>query len=202
MRRLDPEPLAVWARGRVLAPPVRGRDHGQRRHREKPADQAPEKPIVCDAAARRTKTTLRRSRAIAPSVESSSYQPPASLASLSVDATACLRASSCPALSLATITCPPSKPISTRCASLLRSFSPISSLRRLDDLGQHASGRLRVQEGDPAAADSSSRLLVDQLHPGSLELVERGIDVVDSVGHVVQTLAPPLDEPAHGRLRA
>src|SRR4029453_16811838 len=94
VRRLDPEPLAVRARGRVLAPPVRGRDHGQRRRREQPSDQAPEKPMVCDAAARRTNTTFRRSSEIAPSVESSSYPPPASLASLSVEATASFSASS------------------------------------------------------------------------------------------------------------
>ena len=64
------------------------------------------------------------------------------------------------------------------------------SLRGFDDLGQHAAGRPRVQEGDAAVADPGPRLGVDQLDAVVGELAERRLDVVDAVGDVVQARAP------------
>src|SRR5919201_491292 len=112
MRRLDPEPLAVGARGGVFTPPQRDRTHaGGRGHEELP--HWPEKPIVCGAPATFTNTTWRRSSEIAPSSDVRSYQPAASPESLSVEATAFRSASSCFASRRALITCPPPNPFST-----------------------------------------------------------------------------------------
>ena len=68
------------------------------------------------------------------------------------------------------------------------------SRRRFDDLGQHAAGRPRVQEGDPAVADPGPRLGVDQLDAVVAELRQRRLDVVDPVGDVVQARALALEE--------
>ena len=46
-----------------------------------------------------------------------------------------------------------------------------------------------MQERDPRAADAGARLLVDQPQAGGAQPVERGVDVVDLVGDVVQARA-------------
>jgi hypothetical protein len=56
----------------------------------------------------------------------------------------------------------------------------------LDDLGQDAAGRARVQEGDEAVADPDPRLRVDQLDAGRGELLEGRLDVLDGVGDVME----------------
>src|SRR5690606_7685646 len=85
-------------------------------------------------------------------------------------------------LSFSERTCPMPKPIST-----FFSASAISMLLRgFDDLGQHAVGGARVQEGDAAAADAGPRLGVDQLDTARLELVQAAVDVLNPVGDVVQ----------------
>ena len=74
--------------------------------------------------------------------------------------------------------------ISIRIASAI-SQADLNVGGRLDDLGQGARSRSRVQEGDPAGADSRARLAVDELHPLLAKLRRRGVDVVDPVGDVV-----------------
>src|SRR5690349_14780753 len=82
------------------------------------------------------------------------------------------------------ITCPPSKPISTLLSALAMGSV---LLCRLDDLGEHPVGRAGVQEGDAAVADAGPRRPVDQLDALLVELGERGLDVADRVGDVMQT---------------
>src|SRR5689334_2336558 len=60
------------------------------------------------------------------------------------------------------------------------------SLRRLDDLGEHAARGGRVQEGDARPADPDARLLVDELQATRAQRAERRLHVVDLVGDVVQ----------------
>src|SRR5205807_4990113 len=60
------------------------------------------------------------------------------------------------------------------------------SVNRLHDLGEHAAGRARVQEGHAAAADPDAGALVDQLDARVADLAERPVDVVGLVGDVVQ----------------
>ena len=55
-----------------------------------------------------------------------------------------------------------------------------------------------MQERDLRAADAGARRLVDQPHAGRAQLVERGGDVVDAVGHVVQP-GPALGQEAADR---
>ena len=74
--------------------------------------------------------------------------------------------------------------------------------RWFDDLGQDPTGRSRVQEGDPAGADSRARLAVDELDPLLAKLRERGFDVVDPVGDVVQPGTAAGEEPADGGVLA
>src|SRR5215213_6681615 len=74
-------------------------------------------------------------------------------------------------------------------------------LRRLDELGEHAAGRLWVYERDSAVPDAHARLLVDQPEPFRAGLIQRGVDVAGLVRHVVEARAGALDEAADGALR-
>ena len=96
------------------------------------------------------------------------------------------------------MTCPPSNPISTRCASAISRSVP----RWLDDLGQHAAGRSRMQEGDAAVADTDPRLAVDQLEAGGADRGQRRVDVLHRVGDVMQARALAVDELADGGVGA
>jgi diacylglycerol kinase (ATP) len=74
--------------------------------------------------------------------------------------------------------------------------------RGLDELGQHAARRRRVQEGDSGAADAGTRRVVDQAHPGRAEIGERRRDVVDPVRDVVQPGATAGEEASDRRIGA
>ena len=99
-------------------------------------------------------------------------------------------------------TWPPVKPRSTRAGLSVASAITSVSLRRLDELCQHAAGRLRVQERDTAFADAGARLFVDQLQTGIADGRQGGVDVVGAVGDVVHARALAFDELAHRRVRA
>src|SRR5581483_1689021 len=147
----------------------------------------------------RTKTTLERSRATVPSSVSRSCQPS--------ERSTCLRSfENSLSLMRTLITWPPPKPISTRFVSLAMApgYPPAASVagRRLDDLREHAAGRLRVQERDAASADPRPRLGVDERDPALLQARERGVDVGDTVGDVVEAGPALLDELADGRVRS
>src|SRR5581483_4826286 len=131
MRGLDPEPLAVGTRRRVLAPPQRDTEDGDGPRRgdaplahdlRKPegggseAEHALghlfEKPIVCAAAAVRTNPTFSAFKVTGPSSASRSCQPcPRCTASRSV--------CSASLVTRADITCPPAKPTSIRFISAI-----------------------------------------------------------------------------------
>ena len=53
-------------------------------------------------------------------------------------------------------------------------------------LDEHAVGARRMNERDQRAFGARARLLVDQPHAARLQLRERGADVVDAQGDVVQ----------------
>src|SRR6266498_4521865 len=76
------------------------------------------------------------------------------------------------------------------------------SLRRLDDLGEHAAGRGGVQEGDARAADARARLLVDELQAALTQGGQRGLHVGDLVGDVMQPRAALGQEAPDRRLLA
>src|SRR3954453_5313673 len=140
---------------------------------------------------------------MAPSSDSRSYQLAASLPSLSVEVSTSRSASRCFDSSLALITWPPPKPISTRFISsgiVSSSASPIA-LDRLDQLGERPAGRLGMQEGDAAAPDANAGLGVDQLDAGLAQLRQGRVDVLDPVGDVMDALAAAGDEPAHRGVR-
>src|SRR5436309_9855694 len=63
-------------------------------------------------------------------------------------------------------TWPPEKPMSTRRGLSFFEASIGLVLHGLDQLGQHAAGRLRMKKGYAAAADAHARLLVDQPQAG------------------------------------
>src|SRR5215212_10963314 len=137
----------------------------------------------------RTNTTWRRSSEIAPSSDSTSCHPAASLDSLSVEARALLRASSCSARRRVVITCPPPNPISIRfISSGIESSCLVVVGGRLHQLGQDPAGRPGMQERHPAAPDADPRGLVDQSDAGAGEATQRGVDVTDPVGDVVKSL--------------
>src|SRR5262249_20265791 len=79
---------------------------------------------------------------------------------------------------------------------------PSVILRGFDDLGQHAAGRLGVQERDAGLPDADTRLLIDQLYAGRLQLLERVVDVGDGVGDVVKARAALLQVLADRRVGA
>src|SRR3954447_11917902 len=102
-------------------------------------------------------------------------------------------------------TWPPEKPISIRPAAISKCpvvCGSLMSLRRLNYLGQHPAGGLRMDEGNPRVADARARLGVDQLDTGLLELAERSVDVLDGIGDVVKSGALPLQVPADRRVSA
>src|ERR687895_11590 len=59
-----------------------------------------------------------------------------------------------------------------------------------------------MEEGHPAVADPGAGLLFDQPQPRRPDLLERRLDVLGGVGHVVQPGAAALEELPHGALGA
>ncbi len=57
-----------------------------------------------------------------------------------------------------------------------------------------------MQEGHTRAADAAARVLVDQLEARAAQALERGLDVLDLVGDVVQARALAREEAPDGRL--
>jgi len=75
------------------------------------------------------------------------------------------------------------------------------ALRGLDQLGEDAAGRLRVQESHAAAADADPRPLVDQLESRASRGLERRLDVIRAISHVVEAGSAPREELPDGRVR-
>ena len=112
VRRLDPEALAVGAGGGVLAPPQRrreGDEPGAERQLAKSHPSPLAKPTRCSPESIRRKATLPRYTESSPSSVSRSCQPPEGSDSRSFFSDFSSRRTG--------TTCPPSKPISTRCAA-------------------------------------------------------------------------------------
>lgn len=67
-------------------------------------------------------------------------------------------------------------------------------MRRLHELGEYALRAARMQKGHAASADPGARTLVDQPKAGAPDLIERRVDVLDSIGNVVHPGAVLLEE--------
>ena len=70
----------------------------------------------------------------------------------------------------------------------------------LFELDQHPVRRRRVDEGDERTFGAGSRLLVDQANAARLELRQRGADVIDPQGDVMEPGSALLDVPGDGRI--
>ena len=169
------------------------------------ADQAPEKPIVCDAAGAAHEHDLAQVERDRP-VGGLELVPAPRLAGQLVRRRHGL---------LERIELLRAEPRHHHLASVEPDLDPVRldaavrlvvchqcSLRGLDDLGQHAAGRLRVQERDPAAADSDPRLLVDQLDAGPFSC--SSVASMSSTAYATwcRPSPAPLDELADRRLGA
>jgi hypothetical protein len=65
---------------------------------------------------------------------------------------------------------------------------------------EHSTSGLRVQKGNPAFPDPSSRTLVDQPQSRCPHLLEGGLDVIGAVSHVVQSGTVAGQELPDGRV--
>src|SRR4051794_22669431 len=74
------------------------------------------------------------------------------------------------------------------------------SFRRLDDLGQHAARRLRVDERHARVADAHAGRLVDEPQAAVAQVREGRLDVGDAVGDVVQPRPAAGEEAADRRV--
>jgi hypothetical protein len=72
---------------------------------------------------------------------------------------------------------------------------------RLNDLGQHTAGGAGVQERHARPPDPDPRTLIDQAHAGGGQLSECLLDILDTVGDVMQTNAARGEEAADGGVR-
>src|SRR5688500_3245934 len=88
------------------------------------------------------------------------------------------------------ITWPPEKPTSTRRSSPASRAMSVSSLGRLDQLGEHTAGRGGVHERHEAVADAVPGLLVDHAQPARAALLDRARNVGATVSRVME--ARPL----------
>lgn len=68
----------------------------------------------------------------------------------------------------------------------------------LDELDQDAAGAARMHERDPVSVRTRARDPVDQVEATVVQLLESGLDIVDTVRDVVEAGATFLEEPAHG----
>src|SRR3954452_14244269 len=87
------------------------------------------------------------------------------------------------------------KPMLMRCAM----FGSVS-FRRLDDLGQHAARRLRVDERHARVADPHAGRLVDEPQAAVAQVGEGRLDVGDAIGDVVQPRPAAGEETADRRV--
>src|SRR5579875_369868 len=85
-------------------------------------------------------------------------------------------------------------------ASLL--MSPMTVVGGLDDLGQHPARGRWMQKGHQRAADAGAWPLVDQPGARRRETSQGRHDVVDSVGHVMEPRAAPLEKARHSAVGA
>ena len=71
-------------------------------------------------------------------------------------------------------------------------------LRTLTELDQDAAGGLGMQKGNPGAAGSDPRGLIDELDIFFLEFFKRRIDIGDPKGDVLEAGALLFNEFGHG----
>lgn len=69
----------------------------------------------------------------------------------------------------------------------------------LDQLDKDATGAFGVDEGDESLVCAEARRLVDESHAALFELGERGLQVIDTVGEVVDTGASSVEESSDWR---
>src|SRR5690606_31199401 len=67
--------------------------------------------------------------------------------------------------------------------------------RALHELDEHTAGARGVEEGDAMAVGARARLLVDEADAGPAQAIQRGGEIRDGVGEVMEAGAAALEEP-------